>query len=54
MAGRIVAVFGNMVTVAAEQVDEAIGMLRDVCEDFSAKGTGIVFTLPVSGFVGPG
>jgi nitrogen regulatory protein PII len=40
--------------VATVQVDEAIGMLRDVCEDFSAKGTGIVFTLPVTGFVGPG
>jgi len=40
--------------VAGEQVEEAIGMLRDVCEDFSAKGTGIVFTVPVSGFVGTG
>ena len=40
--------------VTAELVDEAIGMLRDVCDDFTAKGTGIVFTLPVTGFVGPG
>jgi nitrogen regulatory protein PII len=39
--------------VASQQVDEAIGMLRDVCEDFAAKGTGIVFTLPVTLFVGP-
>jgi nitrogen regulatory protein PII len=37
-----------------EQVEEAIGMLRDVCDDFKEKGTGVVFTLPVTGFVGPG
>jgi nitrogen regulatory protein P-II 1 len=37
-----------------DQADEAIGMLRDVCGDFVNKGTGIVFTLPVTGFVGPG
>jgi hypothetical protein len=37
-----------------EQVEEAIRMLRDVCGDFAGKGTGIVFTVPVTGFVGPG
>ncbi len=35
-----------------EQVEEAIRMLRDVCGNFAEKGTGIVFTLPVSGFIG--
>jgi hypothetical protein len=35
-----------------EQVEEAIRMLRDVCGDFADKGTGIVFTLPVIGFIG--
>ncbi len=40
--------------LAMERVEEALGMLRDVCGDFSNKGTGIVFTLPVIGFVGPG
>jgi nitrogen regulatory protein PII len=35
-----------------EQVEEAIRMLRDVCGDFAEKGTGIVFTLPVTGFIG--
>ena len=37
-----------------EQVEEAIRMLRDVCGDFAEKGTGIVFTVPVTGFIGPG
>lgn len=37
----------------ADQVDESIAMLRDVCNDFSEKGTGIVFTLPVARFIGP-
>jgi nitrogen regulatory protein PII len=36
-----------------EQVAEAIRMLRDVCGDFAEKGTGIVFTVPVTGFIGP-
>ncbi len=36
-----------------EQVEEAIRMLRDVCGDFAEKGTGIVFTIPVTGFIGP-
>jgi hypothetical protein len=36
-----------------EQVAEAIRMLRDVCGDFAEKGTGIVFTVPVTGFLGP-
>ncbi len=36
-----------------EQVEEVVAMLRDVCENFAEKGTGIVFTLPVSNFVGP-
>ena len=35
-----------------EQVEEAIRMLRDVCGDFAEKGTGIVFTLPVTEFIG--
>ncbi len=37
-----------------EQVEEAIRMLRDVCGDFAEKGTGIVFTLPVTEFIGGG
>jgi len=37
----------------AEQVEESIAMLRDVCDGFAEKGTGIVFTLPVTDFVGP-
>ena len=36
------------------QVEEAVQMLRDVCGDFAEKGTGIVFTVPVTGFIGPG
>jgi len=36
----------------ADQVDESVSMLRDVCDDFAVKGTGIVFTLPVTRFVG--
>ena len=40
--------------LTTEQVEEAIAMLRDVCGGFSEKGTGIVFTVPVTGFVGPG
>jgi nitrogen regulatory protein P-II 1 len=39
--------------VREEQVEEAIRLLRDVCGDFTQKGTGIVVTLPVTGFVGP-
>jgi nitrogen regulatory protein PII len=35
-----------------EQVEEAIRMLRDVCGDFEEKGTGIIFTLPVTEFIG--
>jgi hypothetical protein len=27
-------------------------MLSDVCGDFAEKGTGIVFTLPVTEFIG--
>jgi len=38
--------------VLADQVDESIAMLRDVCNEFSEKGTGIVFTLPVARFIG--
>jgi hypothetical protein len=40
--------------LTAEQAEEAVRMLRDVCGDFAEKGTGIVVTLPVIGFVGPG
>jgi len=40
--------------VNASQVEEALGMLRDVCDDFAKKGTGIVFTLPINAYVGPG
>ena len=36
-----------------EDVEDTIRMLRDVCGDFAEKGTGIVFTVPVLGFVGP-
>jgi nitrogen regulatory protein PII len=39
--------------VPEEQIEEAIRMLRDVCGDFAEKGTGVVFTLPVTGFIGP-
>ena len=39
--------------VPEEQLEEAIRMLRDVCGDFAEKGTGVVFTLPVTGFIGP-
>jgi nitrogen regulatory protein PII len=39
--------------VKEEQVEETIRMLRDVCGDFAEKGVGIVFTVPVTGFVGP-
>jgi hypothetical protein len=39
--------------LSVEQVDEAIGMLRDVCGNFEEKGTGILFTFPVTGFIGP-
>lgn len=39
--------------LTADQAVEAIAMLRDVCEGFSAKGTGVVFTLPVLDFHGP-
>ncbi len=35
-------------------IDDAVAMLRDVCEGFKEKGTGIVFTVPVTSFVGPG
>ena len=35
------------------QIDEAIGMIRDVCGDFAEKGTGILFRLPVLEFIGP-
>jgi nitrogen regulatory protein P-II 1 len=34
-------------------IDDAVAMLRDVCEGFKEKGTGIVFTLPVTNFYGP-
>jgi len=34
-------------------VDDAVEMLRDVCEGFKEKGTGVVFTLPVTNFIGP-
>ena len=40
--------------LAAEQVEEAMAMLREVCGDFAEKGTGIAFILPVARFVGPG
>jgi nitrogen regulatory protein PII len=36
-----------------EQVEEGVAMLRDVCGGFAEKGTGVVFTLPVTNFVGP-
>jgi nitrogen regulatory protein P-II 1 len=34
-------------------IDDAVAMLRDVCEGFKEKGTGVVFTLPVTNFYGP-
>jgi len=39
--------------LSAEQVKEAVAMLRDVCDEFAQKGTGVVFTLPVLDFLGP-
>lgn len=36
-----------------EDVEDTIRMLRDVCDNFAEKGTGVVFTLPVTSFVGP-
>lgn len=39
--------------LSAEQVKEAVAMLRDVCNDFKEKGTGVVFSLPVLDFHGP-
>jgi nitrogen regulatory protein PII len=40
--------------VEAEQVDEAVQVVRSVCGDFADPGAGIVFTLPVNAFYGPG
>jgi nitrogen regulatory protein P-II 1 len=34
-------------------IDDAVAMLRDVCDGFKEKGTGVVFTLPVTNFYGP-
>ena len=42
-----------MSVVGDDAVDDAVAMLRDVCQDFKEKGTGIVFTLPVTNFIGP-
>ena len=39
--------------VREEQIEEAIRLLCDICGDFAEKGTGIVFTPPVMGYVGP-
>jgi hypothetical protein len=39
--------------LTGEQAKEATGLLRDVCGDFTEKGTGIVFTLPIEEFHGP-
>jgi nitrogen regulatory protein PII len=36
----------------ADQVEESVAMLRDVCNEFAEKGTGVVFTLPVTSFIG--
>ena len=38
--------------LTADRVEESLAMLRDVCDDFAEKGTGIVFTLPVTEFIG--
>lgn len=35
-----------------EKVDEVIRLLQDVCGDFHAPATGIVFTVPISRVVG--
>jgi nitrogen regulatory protein PII len=40
--------------LTAEQVEEAMAMVRDVCGGFAEKGTGVAFILPVTDFVGPG
>jgi nitrogen regulatory protein PII len=42
-----------LAVVAEEDVKGAIAMLRDVCDQFAEKGTGVVFTLPVLDFLGP-
>ena len=35
-----------------KQLKEVIAMLCDVCKNFTEKGRGVVFTLPMSNFVG--
>ncbi|NOZ86110.1 MAG: P-II family nitrogen regulator [Deltaproteobacteria bacterium] len=43
-----------MSVLLKEQVDEAASLVSEVCGDFGEKGTGILFTLPVIDFMGPG
>jgi nitrogen regulatory protein P-II 1 len=42
-----------MSVIDDDAIDDAVAMLRDVCDDFKEKGTGVVFTLPVTNFFGP-
>jgi nitrogen regulatory protein P-II 1 len=35
-----------------EMVQDAINMIRDVCGDLSAPGTGILFTIPLNRVIG--
>jgi nitrogen regulatory protein P-II 1 len=42
-----------MSVIDDDAIDDAVAMLRDVCDGFKEKGTGVVFTLPVTNFFGP-
>jgi hypothetical protein len=41
-----------MSVVTDDAIDDAVAMLRDVCDGFKEKGAGVVFTLPVTNFIG--
>lgn len=41
-----------MSVLEEEQVEEVIGMTREVCGDFSEPGSGIIFTTPVNRVIG--
>ena len=42
-----------LAVLTADQIEEAVSMIREVCGDFAEKGTGILFRLPVLDFLGP-
>ena len=41
-----------MTVMAAERVDELIGLVKDVCGDLDAPATGIAFVMPVERVIG--